>query len=58
MLKNMKQHLFLIGFLIVSLVGCSQEASFKEYSHAELFQMIDAEQDSIFELKDAIIIFV
>jgi len=51
-----KQFLFL-GFILVSLLGFSQETKFSTYSHAELFEMIAAEKDTIFKLNDAIIQF-
>lgn len=53
----MKNKLFLLGFLLLSLSVFSQEAKFKTYSHTELFEMIAAEKDTIFKLKDAIILF-
>ena len=53
----MKNKLFLLGFLLLSLLGFSQETDFKTYSHTELFEMIENEKDTIFKLKDAIILF-
>ncbi len=53
----MKNKLFLLGFLLLSLLGFSQETDFKTYSHTELFEMIAAEKDTVFKLSDAIILF-
>ena len=53
----MREQLLLLIFLFLSVLGFSQETNFKEYSHTELFEMIAAEKDTIFKLKDAIILF-
>ena len=53
----MKKQIFLLVFLFLSLYGFSQEKKYKAYSHTELFEMIAAEKDTIFKLKDAVIIF-
>ena len=47
--------LFLL-FWCYSNSSFSQEHKYKEYSYSELFEMIEKEKDSIFKLKDAIII--
>ncbi|WP_228850957.1 potassium channel family protein [Aegicerativicinus sediminis] len=49
------QPTILILFLLLPIICYSQETSFKEYSYSQFFEMIEAEQDSIFKLKDAII---
>ena len=53
MRKQLTNLLFLRFF--ISLTAFAQETTFKEYSYSEFFNLIEAEQDTIFELKDAII---
>ena len=48
--------LFLTVFISVS--AFSQEVDYQEYSYTELFKMIEEEQDSVFELKNAKIWYV
>ena len=43
--------------LLLSFNSFSQEKNYQEFSYSELFQMIEAETDSVFELSDAIITY-
>ena len=52
----MKKILLLIA-LLFSFTVFSQEITYKEYSFTQLFNMIEAEKDSIFKLSDAKIVF-
>ena len=47
-----KKMLFLY-IVLFSMHGFAQETTYKEYSYTELFKMIEAETDTIFELKNA-----
>ena len=51
----MKKRLLTLVLLFVSITVFAQEKTYKEYSFSQLFEMIEAETDSVFELKDAII---
>ena len=53
----MKNKLIFIFFLLFTISGFAQETKYKEYSYTELFNMIEEEKDSIFELKNAWIKF-
>jgi hypothetical protein len=53
----MKNHLFILLFTISTLPIFSQNEEFKEFSFSEFFQMIEEEQDTVFELSDAAIIY-
>jgi hypothetical protein len=54
----MKKLLLLFIFLIsLNSVAQQQKKDFKTLSYSELFQMIEAEKDTIFELSDALIVF-
>ena len=53
----MKKNLLLLSMLLCAALGYTQELNFKEYSYTEFFQLIEEEQDTVFELKDAIIRF-
>ena len=48
----------LICIVLFSLSGYSQQVDYKTYSYTELFKMIEEEQDSVFELKNAKILYV
>jgi len=52
----MRNVLTILSFMLFSILGTAQETDFKTYSYTELFEMIDAEQDSIFELSNAAIV--
>jgi hypothetical protein len=54
----MFKKLTIIVFFLVSFVGFSQNnlPKLKEYSFTELFKMIEEEQDTIFELSNAVIL--
>ena len=43
--------------LFLPLQSYSQEVGYKEYSYTEFFQMIEEEQDTVFQLSDAFILF-
>lgn len=51
----MKKHIILLLFFFITLTAYTQELDFKIYSYSELFQMIESEPDSVFELRDALI---
>ena len=55
----MKKYFFLLAFGLLSITSFSQELikNYKEYSYAQLFEMIEVEKDSIFKLNNAIIIY-
>ena len=47
----------LLVFFFISLACFSQETKFKEYSYTQFFEMLEAEQDTIFKLENAIVQF-
>ncbi|GAB5408574.1 MAG: hypothetical protein BalsKO_09390 [Balneolaceae bacterium] len=51
----MKRLFITVGLVLLSLLGYAQEIEYEEYSYSEFFQMIEEEEDSVFELSDAII---
>ena len=53
----MKNKLIFLFFLLFTISGFAQETKYKEYSYTELFNMIEEDQDSVFELTDALIVF-
>ncbi|WP_053975623.1 potassium channel family protein [Mangrovimonas xylaniphaga] len=53
----MKTLTSLVLFLLVSWSSLSQEMELKRYSYSKLFQMIEEEQDTIFRLKNAEIVY-
>jgi len=54
----MKYHLInFFLFLFFSISCYAQQTPFKEYSYTEFFKMLEAEQDSIFKLENAVIKF-
>ncbi|MBT8272582.1 MAG: hypothetical protein KJO77_02165, partial [Bacteroidia bacterium] len=52
----MRSQFTMIFALLIPMLGSAQEVNFKTYSYTELFELIEAEQDSIFELSDAAIV--
>lgn len=55
----MLKKLLFLALIAFTAIGYSQsdELEYKEYSYTELFQLIEDEKDSVYELKDAIIRF-
>ena len=54
----MKTGAFILAFLfVIGLTFAQEETTYKEYSYTELFEMIEAETDSVFELEDVVIAF-
>ena len=52
-----KKILLLLLFCCFSINSFSQEIKYKEYSYSQFFKMIEEEKDSVFELKDAKIVY-
>lgn len=48
----MKKLFFTLGLLLISLQSNAQDIEYKEYSYAEFFQMIEEEEDSVFEMSN------
>lgn len=53
----MRYFLLTIGLILPILSFAQEEIEYKEYSYSELFQMIEAEEDTVFKLSYAKIIF-
>ena len=49
--------ILLLFTILLSINSFSQETTFKEYSYTEFFKLIEEETDTIFKLKDALIIY-
>ncbi len=52
----MRYFLLLIGLLLPFLSFAQEEIEYREYSWTQLFEMIEAEEDSVFRLKNARIV--
>jgi hypothetical protein len=51
----MKNQFTICVLLLVPTLVLAQDTTIETFSYTELFEMIEAEQDSVFELKDAIV---
>ena len=51
----MKKHYTIFVLLLVSALSIAQEIKYKTYSYAQLFKLIQNENDSVFTLKNAVI---
>ena len=51
--KTLRKYCAIFLLVFAFGLGYSQDLDFKKYSYTELFEMIKAEKDTIFELSDA-----
>lgn len=51
----MKRLFITAGLALLSLLGYAQEIEYKEYSYTEFLQMIESEEDTLFQLENALI---
>lgn len=55
--KLTMKKIVLLFILLISISSFAQETKIKEYSYSELFKMIEEQNDSVFKLQDAKIVF-